>query len=1097
MQFSRLRILATAFALVLCTSSLTMAQGVTTAAISGRVTERDGAPVANAQIQVRNRATGVSSGALSDENGRYLVQGLEVGGGYVVTVRRIGFGPATRENVSLNLGQRLQLDFALDRQAVELTGVTVTSAVDPTFSATKMGVGTVVSDSSLRRLPTLNRNFTDFVSLSPQVSTSGPGQSGGGVNNRFNNIQIDGASENDLFGLGASGQPGGQARGKSISIESVKEYQVLLSPYDVRQGNFAGALINAVTKSGTNQLTGSAYYFTRNEKLARDVDFIRNSTYDHTQYGFSIGGPIVKDRIHFFLNPEFQQREQPAAGPYLGQAEGSQTPVPVRQAEIDRFRAITDSMGLPSGSAGLINNTNPLVNLFVRIDAQLPYNSRLVLRHNYGSAEDDNFGRSTAVSNPIFALSSTSYYFQSKKNAPVAQLFTNFRNGSFNELIVGYNNIRDSRTPSVRSPLILVNNVKNALDTTRTSRIQAGSEQFSQGNELDQDLFELQNNYTFTVRGAHNVTVGGKLESFKFRNLFTESSYGVYTFRNLDSLARGVPETYRVSGPLGPPGSEVARLRGTSYGVYVQDQWQARQNVNLTFGLRADVPTFDNQPLYTPFVDSVFNRRTDEIPTGNVQISPRFGFNWNIDPVRRTQLRGGVGVYVGRPAYVWLANSFQNSGSGLGILNCGGTRDPGRVPTFSPDAFNQPLACPNRTAGQPDVALGIGGVLGPVNLLDKDLQFPQTLRGSIGFDRQVGSGIVLTLEGLFTRGLNNFFYINRNLGPATGLDRNGRVVYGTIATNGQSTAPIVDASRRLSEVIDVTNQSKDYSYNLTGLLEKRFANSFEARASYTFSRSRDVQSLTSSRAISNWRFGRTLSGNHDDQNRGISLFDQPHRVVVSGSYAVKRTLTDISLFYNGQSGSPYDYIYGQGSSFGTGDLNADGNTGNDLVYVPRNTGDPNEIRFAGGPTGTGLDSASRILAQSNALERFIQGTECLREQRGSIIKRNSCREPWQNRANMSLRQSLPAVRGQRVSLQMDVFNVLNLINKEWGQVRSVGGFSNVTLLTHQGQTAGTAAVGTNGTSSQGIFQFNPDFRRTNSRNLDSNYQIQLSARYSF
>ncbi|HEX6058902.1 MAG TPA: carboxypeptidase-like regulatory domain-containing protein, partial [Gemmatimonadaceae bacterium] len=259
------------------------AQGVTTGAIGGVVRDDTGQPLAGAQVQVVNRATGYSAGALSRASGRYIVPGLEVGSAYTVTARRIGTSPETRENVVVTLGQETTVDFRLTTQAAVLSGVEVTADVDQTFAATRTGVSTTISDSALRRLPTLNRNFTDFVTLTPQISTSGPGLSGGGVNNRYNSIQIDGANASDLFGLGSTGQPGGQARGKSIPLDAVKEYQVLLTPFDVRQGNFAGALINAVTKSGTNDFRATAFYYTRNESLARDADFL--AEFERTQYG--------------------------------------------------------------------------------------------------------------------------------------------------------------------------------------------------------------------------------------------------------------------------------------------------------------------------------------------------------------------------------------------------------------------------------------------------------------------------------------------------------------------------------------------------------------------------------------------------------------------------------------------------------------------------------------------------------------------------------------------------------------------------------------------------------------------------------------------
>jgi hypothetical protein len=1047
------------------------AQGVTTGAIAGVVTDSAGNPLEAVQIQVVNQSTGFTNGASSRVDGRYFVAGLEVGGPYTVTARRVGYRPETRNGLRVELSQTLPLDFQLSAQAAQLAAVEIAAEEDPTFAPTRTGVGTVVSDSALRRLPTLNRNFTDFVSTAPQVSNTGAGSSGGGVNNRFNHIQIDGASESDIFGLGSTGQPGGQAQGKSIPLEAVKEYQVLLAPYDVRHGSFTGLLVNAVTKSGTNDFRATAFYVSRNERLARNRDFIRSAAFDQSQYGASLGGPIVKNRAHFFVTGEFQQREVPAAGPYFGQTDPGATPLPVSQADADRFENILrDQYGIEPGGAGAVINENPLSNIFGRLDVQLSDQHRLVLRHNYGHAEDDNFFRD----DDEFNFTSAGYFFKSDKNATVGQLLSSF-GGADNELIVGFNRIRDERTPRIVSPLVTV-----AVDNPAggTAEIRAGSEQFSQGNSLDQDIFEITDNFTFPWN-RHRITIGTRNEFYKIVNVFTESSFGVYEFESLDSLEAGNPSRYRVSTDLG--GGIIADFGAARYGLYVQDFWQANERLSITAGLRADVPIVNDKPAFNQQVLDIYGRRTDEVPSGNIQWSPRIGFNYDLTQTdMRSQLRGGAGLFVGRPPFVWISNVFTNSGSNLGFLNCGGSFDPGPAPDFEPDPDNQPLSCRN---GE-----GIStGVVGPVNLLDPELKFPQTFRASLAYDRELGLwGLVGTLEGLYTRGVNNFFYVNRNLEGPQGTDRDGRVVYGdSIIATGRAFPDIVD--RDYSEVIDVVNQSEDYSWSITGQLEKRFSDRLEARASYTYSQARDVQSLGSSRAISNWRFGRTLSGVHEDASVTTSLFDQPHKVQLSGTYTFPWTqfTTDVSVIYSGVSGAPHDYVYARGPTSGSGDLNVDGNTGNDLVYIPRDVNDPNEIMFA----DAGAITAAQ---QAAAFDQFINSVECLNESRGQILERNSCREPWRNIIDVSIRQSLPGFQGHRLALQLDIFNFTNLLNKEWGEVaRTPGGFSNVNLLTHVGQTPGPLS------DSQGIFQFALNQQRYNTQNLASNYQLQLSLRYSY
>jgi hypothetical protein len=970
----------------------------------------------------------------------------------------------------LTLSQNLTLEFRLQRQTFILATVSVTTETDPIMSSDRTGAATVISDSALRRLPSLNRTFTDFVILSPEVSDAGPGLSGAGVNNRLNNIQIDGASENDLFGLGDTGQPGGQARGKSIGLESVREYQVLLAPFDVRQGNFSGVLVNAVTRSGTNELYGSAFFSTRSEGLARNVDFVRNQEYRQSQFGFSIGGPIVRDRIHFFIAPEFQRRYEPAVGPFLGQ---TGQPFPVASTDVDRFRSLLGGYGIDAGSAGPKRNANPLQNIFARVDVSPSVNNRLVLRHNYGHAEDDVLVRDPT----LIRLTSNAHEFTSVKGSTVAQLFTSFEGGAGNELIIGYSRIRDRRHAAVFAPQVQVD---APTVSGGTARLRAGAENSSQGTEVDQDIVEVTDNVTFPL-GGHRVTVGAKNEFYRIRNLFAQNSFGVWEFSSLDSLARGDASRYQVGVGLGGPID--AQFDAAQMGLYAQDRWQATDRLVVTAGLRLDVPYLFDKPQANPSVLAEYGRRTDRVPSGNLQFSPRIGFNWNRAGDRLQQVRGGVGVFVGRPAFVWLGNAFQNAGTGLGQLTCVAA---GAVPRFS----STTAAAPPETCANGATA----ATTGDIALLSSNLRFPQYARASLAYDRRIGDSWVASVEGMYTRAMSTFFYTNRALVGSQGLDRNGRVVYGSIASTGVS-SPALAGRRR--NVIDVQNASKDYSYSITASLNRRFTNWFEGHASYTYEQARDIQSLTSSTATSNWRFGRALAGDQYSQNLDRSRFELPHRVVAFGTFSLS-TRTDVSLIYLGRSGSNYDFVYG--GSGGLGDLNADGAQGNDLIYIPADVAKDSEIRFNGISPVVGADNSpaaqtQRIADQRSALERFITSTDCLTRQRGRIMTRNSCRSPWTNTVNLSLRQSLPSIRGQSFAVQLDVFNFLNLLNSDWGQqpLPPAGGGS-VPLLNHVGQSGGSV-VGPTG--SQGVFTFDAATEKYDRRHVGSAYQMQFGVRYAF
>ena len=590
-------------------------------------------------------------------------------------------------------------------------------------------------------------------------------------------------------------------------------------------------------------------------------------------------------------------------------------------------------------------------------------NTRLVLRHNYGRAEDDVLTREAS----LIRLTSNSHAFTSVKGSTVAQLYTSYEGGAGNELIVGYNRIRDRRAAAVFAPQVQVD-VPSV--TGGTVRLRAGAENSSQGTEVDQDIVEVTDNFTVPL-GRHRLTVGTRNEFYRIRNLFAQNSYGVWEFSSLDSLAGGNPTRYQAGVGLGGPID--ARFDAAELGLYVQDRWQLTDRLVLTGGLRLDVPLFFDKPTANPSVLAVYQRRTDKLPSGNVQLSPRVGFNWDRTGDRLEQLRGGIGFFVGRPAFVWIGNAFQNAGTGLAQLTCVAA---GSVPRFT-----------TATAGAPPSACANGATAattGDIALLSDDLRFPQFARASFAYDRRLGHAWVTSVEAMYTRAMSTFFYTNRALAGSQGLDRNGRVVYGTIASSGVASPALVGERRN---VIDVQNASKDYSYSLTAALNRRFTNWFEAHASYTYEQARDIQSLTSSTATSNWRFGRAISGDQYSQNLDRSRFELPHRVVAFGTASLT-TRTDVSIIYLGRSGSNYDFVYG--GSGGLGDLNADGAQGNDLIYIPADVALDSEMRLSGVSSVPGADNspaaqAQRVAEQRSALERFITSTDCLTRQRGRIM----------------------------------------------------------------------------------------------------------------
>ncbi|MDQ2890644.1 MAG: carboxypeptidase regulatory-like domain-containing protein [Gemmatimonadota bacterium] len=1077
-------------------------QNITSGSIAGTVTDETGAPIEGAQVQVRDNSTGVITRATTRDAGRYLVQGLEVGGPYSVTVRRIGFAPLAKDGLRVTLSQITRADFNLTRQAATLTAVQVRGATaNAVISAAKTGAGTTISDSSLRRLPTLNRNFADFVSLVPQVSTTTGYLSGGGVNLRQNAIQIDGAAAGDLFGLGTTGQPGSQANAKSIPLESVKQYQVLLSPFDVRQGNFGGLLINAVTQSGTNEFHGSAYGYSQTQNLERSQPYLNR--FLKQQYGFSLGGPIIKDHLFFFVNPEHEKYQTPAGGSYIGSPDQY-----VSQASIDQFNnVLTNTYGLASGGTGAqVQKLNPKTNIFARVDAYLPLNTRLVLRHNYASANNISFGRGAATSaNPSFALTSNQYGFSDKTNSSVAEFLTNLPNGVFNELLLNLTRTTDIRSVPVHYPQITVRGIPRIDGSTGTAQFIAGTEASSQGNSLDQRTFEITDNFTFPV-GDHHITIGTKDQFYHPINLFGQNSLGSWTFNSLDSLNRGLASNYVVSAPSPTdPAHGIASFHAALYAYYIEDVWAATPTLNVTMGARWDKPNFQQTPPLTQAVLDQYGRNTSVVPTRG-QFSPRVAFNWDVTGDQRNQIRGGIGYFSGPPPFVYLSNAFGNSGSsGFVALTCNGSaltansKTSFLIPQFNAaNIGSPPTTCASGTFGGntiPGATITGPSAGSAVNTIDPHFRFPQYQKISAAYDHRFSNGLVSTVEGLYTKAIVNAFYQNLALtGPTGILDYRGRILYGNLTATGGT--PNTLGSR--TQVLDLTNTHGDYSYSLTGTLQKSFSDRFEGSLSYSYMQARDVASITSSTAGSNYRYQRDITGSLNDMSLTRAKNEQPHHIVATGTYSFK-TKTNISFIYQGSSGAPFDYVYGSGSGSGSGDANADGNSQNDLVYVPRDVRDPNEILFTGYNDPT---KANAVAAQQAALDKFISGVPCLAQNRGKLLSRNLCHNPWSNDVDVSIAQSLEAFHAQNLTLRLDIIDFGNLLNPKWGrqfysdQGSTCGSICSATiLLTQSGNKLGTV---TNGVSStQGIYTFDTTLRPYSAQNASSNYRMQMSLRYSF
>jgi hypothetical protein len=902
---SLLALVTTAFA-----AAPLQSQSVTTAGVLGTVRMSDGSDPGEARVAVRNTATGftVESGV---RHGRFLIQGLEIGGPYTLIVRRIGARPERRNLGFLSLGQPVVLDLVLEPVPVVLDSLVATAAPFPRSNANG-GTATTISDSLLRHLPTLNRDIYDFIRLVPQISTrvglGSGGMSGGGVGFRFNQFLTNGVPQRSLAGS----QPPEFAGGKSLPFEAVAEYQVLVAPFDVRYGDFAGAAVNAVTRSGTNELHGSLLAQYRSDALARDDSL----PYRRAVFGVSLSGPLARDRAHFFVAAELQRLTAPMAGPYLGQPADASSPFPVREADLTRLDAVMRRIwGLRAGSAGPVENRNPLGNLFARIDSRLPLgNSRAVLW--VSNAESDNLAFARSARDTSFALSSRAASSGGDTWTAALQLHTALqRNGGHHEFFVSRRTIQTRSDPEVRQPIVGVAVPRASGPGTIT--LLTGTPIQLQGQDAWYSNFDLRDNLTLPLGRAHILTLGAEAEWFRLEPGALLNAYGTWNFQSLDSLAAGVAERFEVTRDLG-----AARLplTGGQYATYAGDHWQLDERLALSFGVRADLLDVHGHPPYNGFVDSVFGRRTDRFPPTQVQWSSRFGFTWAPDAAGRNQLRGGAGIFTGRPPLAWFQAALQNYGTGTSVLRCG-SGGQGPSPAFEPNPLAPPAACAGGAAATPP---------GDVELLSPKLRMARTLRVALAWDRRLPHDLLATAEALFTRNLADFMFVNLNLVGPQSIDRFGRTLYGSFDAAGRATA--ARRAPSLPSVIDLQNVSANWSSQLSARLEKRFAAGFSALASYTWTRVRDVQTplRVNTRGVVNWS-SRALSGRHEDLHAGISLNDIPHRLVLAGTWRGpwRRWATELSLLYVGESGAPFTYLVTGASRFG--DLNADGSNLNDPI----------------------------------------------------------------------------------------------------------------------------------------------------------------------
>jgi outer membrane receptor protein involved in Fe transport len=1037
-------------AVTLLVSQFLMAQ-VTTSGISGTVRNTNNEPMVGATISATHQPTGTVYRTSSLTQGVFNIVNMIPGGPYLFEVSFVGYQNYRQDSITLALGENTRLDVAISSSSSTLQEVVVTGVAS---TRRKTGASTNIGRQQIATLPTLSRSLQDFTRLTPQAN----GNSFGGMNNRFNNITIDGAVNNDVFGLSGSGTPGGQAATTPISLDAIQEIQVVLAPYDVTYGNFTGGGVNAVTRSGTNRFEGSVYYFVRNQNtIGKDpVTRVKSTEFSDKQYGIRLGGPIIKNKLFFFVNGELARRTAPT----LFNA-GEDRSLLTNEDANTLTSFLKTNYNYDAGTVAPFNAETQSDKLFGRLDWNINDQHHLTIRHNYIEAYDDNISRSAT----LFRFGNNAYRFNNKQNISVAELRSRFSNRLSNNLLLGLHKIRDFRsTYGTLFPFVEISH--------NSGTVQFGSERSSVANELDQDIFEITDNLRI-FRGKHTITVGTHNEFFSFRNLFINNLNGRWSFNSLNDFynnnPRQVQATY--SNVAGDP-KPSAKFDASQLGFYVQDEFQVTQKLRLNYGLRVDVPIIGETPGFNKVVDSTFKSQysTSNIPNKQLLWSPRFGFNYDLEGDRSFIVRGGAGIFTGRIPFVWISNQFSNTGL---LLNTISVSDNANTPQNEVNNGNGFEPNPDKQS-----QVGSAGRTFEVNLIDEDFKLPQVFRINLATDVRLPGNIVATFEGLYSKTLNNIFYQDVNLTAPVG-------VVDPAFNNGADTriafAPSTTARRQnpnITNAILISNTNKGYSYNLTAQLSKTWKNVY-ASVAYNHNDAADVNSGASSTALSNWEFVQVV-GDPNNPSLATSNYALTHRFTSVLSFNVnyaKYLKTTLSFFYEGNSGRKFTYLV-------NGDLNSDGRFGNDLLYVPRNTSEITFVDFLNS-NGTVRYTAAQ---QAAAFEELIANNKYLNNRRGNYTERNALSTPWEHVVDMRLAQDFTInTGGQKHALQFtfDVFNFTNLLNKNWGRQNAVSNQA-YNLLTTVSRSSG-AVKGYN--YSIGQQPWSPIF--------GSRFQGQLGVRYSF
>ncbi len=1061
---------------------------LTTSEMNGRVSSSSES-LPGATVILTHQPTGTQYGTITNTEGIFHLPNLKPGGPYSIKVSFIGYNEYTDDNIFLSLGQVFRLNIRLSETSTSLDEVKIVANKSGVFDGNTNGSKTTVSNDNIQRIPSIGRGIGDYARITPQAKLN---RNGGleiaGQNSRYNSFTIDGAVQNDVFGLAENGTNGGQIGINPMSIDIIDQVTISLSPYDVTQSGFAGAGINAVTKSGSNRVEATVYHFFRNQSFAGktpadDKNIKREKLADFTSktYGFSAGGPIIKNTLFYYINAELQRDNTPkpfSFATYTGSA---------RQGQIDTlYNFVKNTYHY---DAGTYENTDASLNaekVFLKFDYNVSRSHRLTIRHQYSKGKSISPGVSAADK---IIFSNAGIDFASLTNSTTAEFRSLFGSKFANKLRLVATFVDDNRDPMGSNFPYL---------SFSAEKVYLGSEPFSTANRLKQKVISLSDDFSMYF-GKHNITLGMHHEYYDMYNVYIRQNFGEYAFASIPAFLAGNPATRydrsfsALDNTTGDNTKAAAEFKVLQLGFYAQDNFQMADNFNLTFGARIDLPMYLDKPkenpdfnnFVIPYLENKYHvdfmgAKTGQMPKTSPLISPRIGFNWDINSDKTMQVRGGMGLFTSRIPYVWPGGSYNNNGVTIGGMSIKTAGAPELV--FNPQWDNQPTV-----TGNPS---------GQIDIFAKNFKMPQVFRANLALDKKLPYQINATFDATFTKNVNNVTYQNLFV-QDTGLTLTGtgdnRILWVDVKSDVTTNS---GASGKYTGVFLGSNTNKGYSVNLMAQMDKTWDFGLFVSFSYNYGIARSINDGQSSQNSSQWRVPNGNGRNNLDP--GYSLFDLGHRIVTNISYKInysKFASTTLGLFYNGQSGERFSYGYDNGVSANAGPAgdNTDGKHLT-LLYVPK---DQNDIILIDVLDANG-DVTYSAAQQWTDLDAFIKDNKYLNDHRGKVVERHAQRMPFEHIFDFKLMQEfrfpVSSDRENRLQVSIDIFNIGNMLNKDWGRMHyGLGDYNTYRLLRFEGYQAGTknpqyTYINKSGKKTWGI---------DDSGLQSSRWQAQIGVRYIF